>query len=230
MAGTPTRTSRVVTPRSLTWPNRLAAMGVYGMIRALALTVRCRLDPASAGYERVKAGPVIFCIWHDRLALCLSLYRRYVTGPCPGRRMAALVSASRDGAFLAKILECYGIEPVRGSTSRRGPQALLELTTWGEQGFDLAITPDGPRGPRHVVQEGIMALAQLTGLPIVPAAYRLGWKWRLRSWDRFQVPLPLSRCLVTFAPPMSVPESATDAERERLRQALEQVMHEIAPD
>ena len=84
--------------------------------------------------------------------------------------MAAMVSASKDGGFLASILECFGVQPVRGSSSRRGPQALLELTGWAERGYDLAITPDGPRGPRYVVQEGIIALAQVTGLPIVPAS------------------------------------------------------------
>ena len=66
--------------------------------------------------------------------------------------------------------------PVRGSSSRRGPQALLELTSWAERGYDLAITPDGPRGPRYVVQEGAIGLAQVTGLPIIPASYHLRWK------------------------------------------------------
>ena len=82
--------------------------------------------------------------------------------------MAALVSASKDGGFLSGILELFGVQPVRGSSSRRGPQALLELTTWAERGHDLTITPDGPRGPCYQVQDGVMSLAQLTGLPIVP--------------------------------------------------------------
>ena len=79
-----------------------------------------------------------------------------------------MVSASRDGGILAGILEQFGVKPVRGSSSRRGPQALLEMTTWAERGYDLAITPDGPRGPRYKVQEGVISAAQLTGLPIVP--------------------------------------------------------------
>ena len=78
--------------------------------------------------------------------------------------------------------------------SRRGPQALLELTTWAERGYDLAITPDGPRGPRYVVQDGVMSLAQLTGLPIVPVSFYAKWKIRVKSWDRFQIPLPFSFC------------------------------------
>ena len=107
------------------------------------------------------------------------------------------MSASRDGAFLAAILERFGVQPVRGSSSRRGAQALLELTTWAERGYDLAITPDGPRGPRYVVQDGAMSLAQITGLPIVPVSYFLKWKIQLKSWDGFQIPLPFSICEVT---------------------------------
>ena len=106
----------------------------------------------------------------------------------------AIVSASRDGAFLTGILEYFKVQPVRGSSSRRGPQALLELTTWAERGYDLAITPDGPRGPRYVVQDGVISLAQLTGLPIVPVSYYVNWKIRVKSWDRFQIPLPFSLC------------------------------------
>jgi lysophospholipid acyltransferase (LPLAT)-like uncharacterized protein len=109
---------------------------------------------------------------------------------------------------------------VRGSSSRRGAQALLELASWAERGYDLAVTPDGPRGPCYVVQEGVMALAQVTGLPIVPYSCRVGWKLRLKSWDRFQIPLPFSHCEMTFGEPIRVPRRATDAEREQLREQL----------
>jgi hypothetical protein len=122
------------------------------------------------------------------------------------------------------------VQPVRGSSSRRGPQALLELTTWSERGYDLAITPDGPRGPCYVVQEGIMSLAQLTGLPIMPVSYHLNWKIRVKSWDRFQVPLPFSRCDVFFEKPIRVPRGASDAEREGLRQQLERTLRAISQD
>jgi lysophospholipid acyltransferase (LPLAT)-like uncharacterized protein len=144
--------------------------------------------------------------------------------------MAAMVSASKDGAFLAAILECFKVQPVRGSSSRRGPQALLELTTWSERGYDLAITPDGPRGPCYVVQEGIMSLAQLTGLPIMPVSYHLTWKIQVKSWDRFQIPLPFSRCEMFFEKPVRVSREASDTEREALRQQLELTLKEISRD
>jgi hypothetical protein len=174
--------------------------------------------------------PVIFAIWHNRLALSLILYRRHVQRRLPHRHMAAMVSASKDGGLLARVLERFGVQPVRGSTSRRGPQALLELTTWAERGFDLAITPDGPRGPRYVVQDGVMALAQLTGQPIVPVSYHLYWKLRLRSWDGFQVPLPFSRCEVCLAEPVLVPRDASDTHREELRLRLEETLKKITQD
>jgi len=119
---------------------------------------------------------------------------------------------------------------VRGSSSRRGHQALLEMVTWAEQGYDLAITPDGPRGPRYVVQDGVVAVAQLTGLPIVPVSLWLPWKWQAGSWDRFQVPMPFSRCRTAFGDLVRVPRDASDFERERLRQLLEQRLREITVD
>ena len=122
------------------------------------------------------------------------------------------------------------MQPVRGSSSRRGPQALLELTTWAERGYDLAITPDGPRGPRYIVQQGPMSLAQLTGRPIFPFGFQAHWKIQLKSWDAFQIPLPFSRCDLCIGPPVHVPREATDAQREELRLQLEQTLKSISRD
>jgi lysophospholipid acyltransferase (LPLAT)-like uncharacterized protein len=107
---------------------------------------------------------------------------------------------------------------------------LRELVTWGERGHDLAVTPDGPRGPRYVVQEGVISAAQLTGLPIVPASYRLNWKITFKSWDRFQMPLPFARCDVVTGPALRVPREATAEEREVLRRQLEEQLRAITED
>ena len=136
----------------------------------------------------------------------------------------------KDGAFLAAILQAFKVQPVRGSTSRRGRQALLELTTWAERGYDLAITPDGPRGPCYRVQDGVVSTAQLTGLPIVPVSYHLNWKFRPKSWDRFQIPLPFARCRIRTGEIVRVPREATESEREALRQRLEETMKAITED
>jgi lysophospholipid acyltransferase (LPLAT)-like uncharacterized protein len=220
----------VVVPHRARWHRGLAAGLICAVIRSLAATLRYSLNDQTGMLASEPKEPVIFAIWHNRLALSLSLYRKYVKQRQPSRRMAAMVSASRDGGLLARILELFGVEAVRGSTSRRGPQALRELTGWGERGYDLAITPDGPRGPCYVVQDGVMALAQLTGLPIVPVSYRLNWKIRSKSWDRFQVPLPFARCEVSLGEAVRVPRETTDAQREMLRQQLEQRMKAITWD
>lgn len=226
---------RVVIPKQTTLAGRLAAGLLYALIRSVDATIRYAWTIHPTAEAAIKSGPVIFTIFHNRLALSLALYQRLcrllrisgrwtLTPP----HMAAMVSASRDGGFLSCVLEHFGVQPVRGSTSRRGPQAMLELTTWAERGYDLAVTPDGPRGPREVVQEGVLALAQLTGLPIVPASYRLPWKYVVNSWDRFQVPLPFSRCNVVFAEALRIPREATEQERDSARLELERRMRTIS--
>jgi lysophospholipid acyltransferase (LPLAT)-like uncharacterized protein len=200
------------------------------MIRVVSGTLRYRISDRSNYLNQPNPGPGIYCVWHNRLALCLTAYFGYVRkhNAVPG--LAALVSASKDGAFLAAILESFGVQPVRGSSSRRGPQALLELTTWAEKGYDLAITPDGPRGPRYEVHDGVMFLGQVTGRPIMPVSYNVAWKIQLRSWDRFQIPVPFSRCEVIFERPIRVPRESSDAERETLRQELAQLLGSITID
>jgi lysophospholipid acyltransferase (LPLAT)-like uncharacterized protein len=224
------RTSGVIVPHAPRWYQRLVAWLIFLSIRAVSATLRYRWNDRSNYFGGPSPSPAIYCVWHNRLALCMIAYYGYARKRNPTPGMAAMVSASKDGGFLAAILECFKVQPVRGSSSRRGHQALLELTTWAERGYDLAITPDGPRGPCYVVQDGVMALAQITGLPVMPVSYYLHWKLQPKSWDRFQIPLPFSRCDMVFAPPVRVPREATDAEREALRQQLQQRLVEISRD
>ena len=222
--------SGVVVPHKAKWHQRLAAALVFGLIRSLAATIRFEMEDRSGLLKGAQTERVLFSIWHNRLALSLMMYRRYVVRFAPERRMAAMVSASRDGGLLARVLEHFSVEPVRGSSSRRGPQALREMISWAERGHDLAITPDGPRGPCYQVQDGVISTAQLTGLPIVPVSYHLNWKFRPKSWDRFQVPLPFARCRIRTGEIVRVPREATATERETLRRKLEQTMKAITED
>jgi hypothetical protein len=203
---------------------------IYSLIRLVSATIRYEWRDTSGLLEIDPTQSVIFCIWHNRLALCLEVYRvflRDIERPC---QLAAMVSASKDGGLLARVLEHYGVHPVRGSTSRRGRQALLELVSWAERGYDLAITPDGPRGPCYKVQEGVIALAQITGRPVLPVSYHLTWKICVKSWDRFQIPLPFTKCLMHLTPPIWVPRAATEAEREQLRQEVEDRLRSVTVD
>ena len=109
-------------------------------------------------------------------------------------------------------------------------QALLELQTWAEKGLNLALTPDGPRGPCYTVQEGAILLAQITGFPIIPIGYYAKWKWKIKSWDRFQIPLPFSRCEIFLDAPIRIGREISDIDRERARQELESRLKAISKD
>lgn len=220
----------VVVPHRANWKQRTGARAVYLLLHAVAGTVRCRLEDEAGLLSRPRDGAVIFCFWHNRLAMCMEVYLRFARKVTKNSGIAALVSASRDGGFLSRVLELFNVQPVRGSTSRRGPQALREMVTWAERGYDLAITPDGPRGPCYQVADGVTSLAQLTGLPVVPLAFNLSWKISVRSWDRFQIPVPFAKCTVKVAKPILVPREATDQHREQLRQQLERTLKEISKD
>jgi lysophospholipid acyltransferase (LPLAT)-like uncharacterized protein len=219
----------VVIPNSPTRLQRIAAWLIGSALRLLAATLRYRINGQS-GRANLPPEPLIFALWHNRLCLCMKLYRSYGRPERPDDRLAALISASKDGALLAALLETYRVQPVRGSSSRRGARALLELASWAERGYDLAVTPDGPRGPCYDMQPGVMTLAQMTGLPILPCSYRLNWKIRLKSWDRFQIPLPFARCDMFTSDLIRVPRDASDEDRARLRQRLQDALMAITHD
>jgi lysophospholipid acyltransferase (LPLAT)-like uncharacterized protein len=224
------KTGAVVVPNQPRWYQWLGAFLIVAMVRVVSATLRYKWKDSSGYYDQGPAGPAIYCIWHNRLALCMAAYFDFVAQRNATRGLAAMVSASKDGAFLAAILECFKVHPVRGSSSRRGAQALLELTTWAERGYDLAITPDGPRGPCYEVQDGAVSLAQVTGLPIIPFSIVLKWKLRLNSWDRFQIPLPFSYCEMRTGKPVYVSRNATGEQKDNLRQVLETALRELSGD
>jgi len=227
-ATTSQKSGGIVVPRTLSWQRRAGGVLVLATMRVFMKTWRCRWKDADLcpGLP----GPVIFCFWHNRLALAMAAYDDFVREKWPCAGMCAMISASRDGGFLAGLVEPFGVVAIRGSTSRRGPQALLEATTWVEKNYSIAITPDGPRGPAYKIQPGIIHLAQLTGRPIIPLSTHTRWKIRLRSWDRFQIPLPFARCELRYGKPFWVPREATHGERGQLCGELEKAMMEITRD
>ncbi len=221
--------SGVVVPQKPTLARRALAWFIYAVIRLVGATLRFRWDPFPPALSAA-AGPHIFCAWHNRLPLSIFVYRGFMRAHGRPPRLAAIVSASRDGAMMARLIELFGVQSVRGSSSRRGAQAMLELSRFAEQGHDLALTPDGPRGPRYVCKEGAVYLAQMTGLGVVPVSYHVGWKICLKSWDRFQIPLPFSRVTVTFGEPLAVPRDASDEAREALRRELDRRLQAMTKD
>ena len=221
--------TQVVIPNEAGLGQRLAARLVYVLLRVLRFTWRVRVSDPPGVMDVARDQPFILCAWHNRIIYAL-FATLDVIRPKTGRKVAAMVSASSDGAFAVEIMRAFGIVPIRGSTSRRGRQALLELSRQARAGLHLAITPDGPRGPCHEIQEGILSLSQVTGLPIVPLGCEAGRKVRFKSWDRFQLPWPLTRCDFVFGEPMAVPRRVTGAERAVLKGELKRRMAEINPE
>lgn len=221
--------SGAVIPHQATFGQRVLARLIYWLARLITATMRFRWE-REPGVLSQEGRPYIFCVWHNRLPLSFLMYRKFVEGANAPFRLAALVSASRDGAMATCVLKQFGIEPVRGSSSRRGTQALIELAEWAGRGHDLAFACDGPRGPIYEAKLGIVVLAQLTGRRIVPASYRLSRKITLKSWDRFQIPLPFSTCVFRLGEPISVPRQYRDEERERVRGQVEAELRRLTVD
>ena len=199
---------------------RFLLAGTLGrwLLDALMATVRFTVE----GPDRHRAfvqrdQPVIFALWHGRL-LPLTYYHR-------DQGITAIISRSEDGEYIARVVEGWGYHTVRGSTSRGGRSGLRGLVQAARAGHSLAITPDGPRGPRQTLQPGVITLAQLSGLPILPLACGCDRAWWPGSWDRFCIPKPFARVRVVYGEPRYIARDATAAEVERHARALETEMN-----
>jgi len=190
---------------------KFEAAGVLGtgLVGALFMTTRVQ-RVGEEHYERFrKAGqPVIFVFWHGQLLPLVHYHRR--------EGIVVLVSEHADGEYITRVIERNGFGTVRGSSRRGAARGLKGLVRAARAGNDLALTPDGPTGPVGVFKPGALAAAQLTGLPIVPLAVGASSGWRLRSWDGFLVPKPLSRVWLEYLPARFVRRDADRAELVRI--------------
>lgn len=164
-------------------------------------------------YNPLKKENYIYGFWHSQLIGFIYHYRNF--------KIASIASLHRDGEIAAKAAEKFGIKIVRGSSTRGGFKALLELKKLLQSGFDVAITVDGPRGPAESVNEGILYLAKLTGKKIIPVCFTCKWKIRLKSWDRLIIPLPFSKGYFGFGNPIFIPSNADDKEIEKFKKILQ---------
>ena len=159
----------------------------------------------------------LYAFWHARMLMIPRLSRG---GLWHGYM---LISEHRDGGFIADTMHLLGIDTVRGSTTRGGARAMLKmLRAVRDENRHLAITPDGPKGPREVVQKGTVQLAMKAGLPVVPVCYATKRHWRVNSWDRFYIPQPFSRGVFVMGDPVSVSEDEDmDDALRRVQQAMD---------
>lgn len=202
--------------RKVRWIVRLGVL----LIRALGSTWRMRTinaEPLRA--LRADGRPVVLVLWHGEMLLPLWQHR--------DEGVAILVSEHRDGEIIARIVEALGCRTVRGSTSRGAARALIALTRELEAGHDIAITPDGPRGPAGSFAPGTVVAAYRAGAHVVAMGVHVARAWRLRSWDRFVIPKPFTRVTIAYSDP--TPVEAADA-REAAEQAprFQALMQEVA--
>ncbi|HWP46771.1 MAG TPA: lysophospholipid acyltransferase family protein [Candidatus Limnocylindrales bacterium] len=197
----------------------LAAGFLYGLGKTLDLTI---LNEASHAELRKQFPNLIYTLWHGRLLLLVYSHRN--------RGITVLVSQSQDGEYLSRMLQWARFRTVRGSSTRGGVRGLLGLIKAIREGYDVAITPDGPQGPAHHVQPGVIYLAQQTGAPIVPVTASAKRYKEFQSWDRFLVPYPFSKAVVLFGEPFFVPSKATEQMivdyQEKLQKELNRITEE----
>jgi lysophospholipid acyltransferase (LPLAT)-like uncharacterized protein len=159
---------------------------------------------------RAAGRPIVFSLWHGELLPLLYHHR--------GEGVTVLISEHGDGEIIARIAESLGYRTVRGSTSRGAARALIELAREVEDGHDLAITPDGPRGPAKSVAPGVAVVAHRSTAPVIGAAVFAPSAWRLKSWDRFLIPRPFARVSIAYSDSATIDagdarEAALEADR-----------------
>jgi hypothetical protein len=168
---------------------RLALWLAALLVRMWGRTLRMTADYETLRRLTYSDQPAAIVLWHNRLFLSAEIFARYRTR----RHVYGLVSASKDGAWLAAFYRMIGIQPVRGSSSNLGREAAQLLIAKMREGHDVGITPDGPRGPMYTLEPGVLVVTRRNEAPMVLVGAEFGPAWRLKSWDKFYVPLPFSR-------------------------------------
>jgi lysophospholipid acyltransferase (LPLAT)-like uncharacterized protein len=203
------------TSGKVAWSSRLGSR----FIRMIARTWRFRAVNAD-GYaaERAAGRAVVLVLWHGEMLPLLYYHRN--------REIAVLVSEHGDGEIIARILRDFGFRLIRGSTSRGAARALIAVDRELREGFDVGITPDGPRGPRHSVAPGALLAAHRAGAKLMPLAARASAFWQLGSWDRFIIPKPFARITVAYGDPTPVVADSSRAAGE-MTDLLSSVMDDV---
>lgn len=200
---------------------RGAAVLGAGLVQGWMATVRYRIENRDVAPHPAhpRHGRYLYAFWHEGLLVPMRF--RVPTH--------VLISHHADGELIARICGHLGLGVVRGSTNRQGGRALLDMIAAAEE-THLAITPDGPRGPRRQVQPGLVAMASHTGLPVVPLAIGFTKAWRARSWDRFAIPRPGSTVVVITGQAMSIPRALDRAGIETYRAEVERRMIDLTEE
>jgi lysophospholipid acyltransferase (LPLAT)-like uncharacterized protein len=168
---------------------------IHLILWIMRLTMRVRVDGGEIMRDFTRRGEgFIGIFWHARLIMIPFVY--------PGKRMNVLIGTHRDGQIIADVMHCFGFRTVRGSSSKGGDKAVKEMVKLLASNNDLAITPDGPKGPAETLKPGVAQIARLTGKAVVPVAFGASRFRRFRSWDRFIIPYPFSKVVFVIGEPL----------------------------
>ncbi len=193
---------------------------IAGAYKTLCVTCRQETRNAEPLQRSIAAGQhVLLAVWHETLGLAAWHHRN--TG------FHTLTSYSFDGELAARIVRCFGLYALRGSSSRGGHEALIQMQRAAETVPAIGLTLDGPRGPRRVAKPGAAILAMRTGLPVIPQAFAATPCWRLRSWDRMFVPKPFARLVTVYGEPIYPPPKGEPKAIERLRAEVENALNRL---
>lgn len=200
---------------------RLADLGFYAIISVLGRTIRWETKGLEH-LDQVKASgsTPVFCLWHNRLFAGTYFLR--------DRGIVVITSQSRDGEYIARFLKRFGFGTVRGSSTRGGVKALVEMIRLMRLGHPMAFTVDGPRGPRYEAKSGAVLLAKKTGNPLLPFTVECERFWTIGSWDRLQIPKPFTRARFEMGAPIDVDPAARDDEIEQKRLELQDALNRLA--
>ncbi len=199
---------------------RLADLMFYVLIGLIGKTIRFERD----GWENFEAiersgKQPIYAFWHNRIFLATYYFKN--------RGIVVITSQSFDGEYIARFIQRFGFGAVRGSSTRGGIGALIEMIRLMKKGLPMGFSVDGPKGPKYVAKTGACLLAKKTGNPIMPFMVEAEKYWTIKSWDHLQIPKPFSRARVYIAESFTVEKSASDAEIERARDILQAKLDDL---
>ena len=204
--------------------NRLVLVAAPYLISLFVKSLGRTIGFSRRGFDEVESRwkqklPSIFALWHQRLLMMPLAYK--------GHGLYVLISNHRDGELIARAVSRLGVRSIRGSGTRGGSAGFRLMLQTLRAGGDVAITLDGPRGPKWKAHKGAIVLAKAAGVPIFPATYACSRRKEFNSWDNFIIPAPFSRGVFVFGDPLDVPADADEQTVETLRQALETRLIEI---
>ena len=194
------------------------------LVRIISLSYRVRImDAENERCSLEKFGSIVYASWHQRFFPGITFFSKR-------RPITIMISQSRDGELMARVVAVFGWHPVRGSSTRGGPQALNQLKQLAAAGYKIGHIVDGPQGPFGVVKPGLLRIAQVAGRPIIPTLTSAQRPWVFNSWDRFMIPKPFSQVIIRFGEPIHIPPDLDNAEFEKMRQSVEDKLHTLYAD